>query len=646
MSWHPITGLSLFVNDILVATMPTFSSQPRPDISDKKLYIAKAPAHKPSAQNGKLILQSLSYAPTSIPINLDFEYVVKGGIDFIPVSFDKADKGKFPQAQLKTSFKGVSLEDGKLDHAYSLSGSRSEVNLGYPDQAAKCITDLDQCSYGFTISFYMEMDDIVDKTAFLTNGGDFQGSQGFAFFYEKNVMNVIVSTSSQIWRLAAPLNSIGKWYFYEISWHPATGLYLFINDQLVATQPTSNAFYRENQFDRKTSDIFVGRYSLLTEKNQNFADMKIDDLKFYTAKRNTLLDRNIIYRGSINKTIAERIVDFRKGEQERYSTYFDVALYGSPNFITLGNHKGCNFKTKRSQYADFQSDKLSCTGNLAKCDYGLTIAFKARFIYPSEGFVLFDSDYMTAKWLNDGLEVVMKTENDVWRTWTDKIQNGKLSLVEISWHQDLGIFVYNDGTLVAWSKPRPDKNPAGINWVEKITLGNSMASRRRGYALGRSRSVVDVNYVKFTEVHREMAMEEGVRVEPEVLVPEERPTEAPATAAPSRSPPIPGYERSERHYIRDNNNVGYEGLTHQQCADRCTNAFQQLGFECKSFEFGFHVREGTNLCNLSDKNRGTVNTRKFQPHDSYDYFERILDTEIRIANPDALDTSSITRGDI
>ena len=93
----------------------------------------------------------------------------------------------------------------------------------------------------------------------------------------------------------------------------------------------------------------------------------------------------------------------------------------------------------------------------------------------------------------------------------DKTQNGKLSLVEISWHQDLGIFVYNDGTLVAWSKPRPDKNPAGINWVEKITLGNSMASRRRGYALGRSRSVVDVNYVKFTEVHREMAMEEGVR---------------------------------------------------------------------------------------------------------------------------------------
>merc|ERR1712142_345417 len=137
MSWHPITGLSLFVNDILVATMPTFSSQPRPDTSDPKLYIAKAPANKPSAQNGKLILQSLSYTPVSIPVHLDFEYVVKGGIDFIPVSFDKADKGKFPQAELKTSFKGVSLEDGKLDHAYSLSGVRSEVNLGYPDQAAK-----------------------------------------------------------------------------------------------------------------------------------------------------------------------------------------------------------------------------------------------------------------------------------------------------------------------------------------------------------------------------------------------------------------------------------------------------------------------------------------------------------------------------
>jgi len=453
-----------------------------------------------------------------------------------------------------------------------------------------------------------------------------------------------VATSSQIWRLATPLQTIGKWFFYEISWHPAAGLYLFINDQLVATQPTTNVFYRDNAFDRPTTDIFVGRYSLLTEKNQNFADMKIDDLKFYTAKRNTLLDRNIIYRGSVNKTIPERIVDFRKGQGERYSTYFDVALYGNPTFIALGDHKGCNFQTKRNQYADFQSDRLSCTGNLAKCDYGLTIAFKVRFIYPSEGFVLFDSDYMTAKWLNDGLEVVMKTENDVWRTWTDKIQNGKLSLLEISWHQDLGIFVYNDGTLVAWSKPRPDKNPGGIQWVEKLTLGNSMAARRRGFAAGRSRSVVDVNYVKFTEVHREMAMEEGVRVEPELVVEVKQPTEAPTTPAPSRSPPIPGYERVERHYIRDNNNVGYEGLTHQECADRCTNAFQQLGFECKSFEFGFHVREGTNLCNLSDKNRLTVNKLKFQPHDSYDYFERILDTEIRIANPDAVDT--ITRGDI
>merc|ERR1711872_46336 len=114
---------------------------------------------------------------------------------------------------------------------------------------------------------------------------------------------------------------------------------------------------------------------------------------------------------------------------------------------------------------------------------------------------------------------------------------------------------------------------------------------------------------KFTEVHREMAMEEGVRVEPDVIPDKTPVTEAPATPAPSRSPEIAGYLRTERHYIRDNNNVGYEGLTHQQCADRCTNAFQQLGFECKSFE-------------------------------------RILDTEIRIANPDALDTSSITRGDI
>jgi hypothetical protein len=535
------------------------------------------------------------------------------------------------------------LEEGKLGKAYSLSGSRSEVNLGYPDQAAKCITDLDQCSYGFTISFYMEMDDIVDKTAFLTNGGDFQGSQGFAFFYEKNVMNVIVSTSSRIWRLATKLTEIGKWQFYEISWHPAYGLNLFINDRLVASQPTSNAFYRENQFERKTTDIFLGRYSLLTDKNQNFADMKIDDLKFYTAKRNTLLDRNIIYRGSVNKTIPERLVDFRDGEQQRYSSYFTVLFYGGPSFIRLGGHKGLKLQTKRNQYADMKTDKLSCTGNLAKCDYGLTVSFKARFIYPSEGFVLFDSDYMTAKWLNDGLEVVMRTETDVWRTWTDKIQNGKLALLEVSWHQDLGIFIYNDGTLVAWSKPRPDKNPRGIQWFEKIAIGNSLAHRNRGYGHRRSRSVVDVNYVKFTEVHREMAMEEGVRVEPDIITQIEVPTEAPATAAPSRSPPIPGYERFERHYIRDNNNVGYEGLTHQECADRCTNAFQQIGFECKSFEFGFHVREGTNLCNLSDKNRATVNSKKYQSHDSYDYFERILDTEIRIANSES---PSITRGDI
>ena len=57
-------------------------------------------------------------------------------------------------------------------------------------------------------------------------------------------------------------------------------------------------------------------------------------------------------------------------------------------------------------------------------------------------------------------------------------------------------------------------------------------------------------------------------MEPDVVPDLAPPTEAPTTPAPSRSPEIAGYVRTERHYIRDNNNVGYEGLTHQQCAGK------------------------------------------------------------------------------
>jgi len=117
-----------------------------------------------------------------------------------------------------------------------------------------------------------------------------------------------------------------------------------------------------------------------------------------------------------------------------------------------------------------------------------------------------------------------------------------------------------------------------------------------------------------------------------------------AITGPSRSPPIEGYEKIEGYYIRDNNDFQHPDLTLQRCADRCTNALKQFGYECKSFEYGY-LGEYGHRCNLSHNNRATVEKIKFQAHKNFDYFERNSDTEIKMADTDSVH-ASIAREEI
>lgn len=85
----------------------------------------------------------------------------------------------------------------------------------------------------------------------------------------------------------------GRWYFVEITWHPASGLKLFIDNEQrgetearVVTSNSLGSFYigRPNQ-----GDVPSGRYS-----NGNF---DIDEMEIWYGDRENLLAFGYINRG-------------------------------------------------------------------------------------------------------------------------------------------------------------------------------------------------------------------------------------------------------------------------------------------------------------------------------------------------------------
>jgi hypothetical protein len=144
-----------------------------------------------------------------------------------------------------------------------------------------CLSDIDHCTGGFTITTNVKFSTLTDNTYIISSGGNLPNTKGIALYYQGGKIHFVVSTSSQTWHLTIPHTfTLNVWHHIELSWQKNLGSELIDNGKLVGsvTQPV-------NQHATIVKQIAIGHgYTQST----THISMKVEGLKIVDANRVSL----------------------------------------------------------------------------------------------------------------------------------------------------------------------------------------------------------------------------------------------------------------------------------------------------------------------------------------------------------------------
>nr|KAG5710229.1 hypothetical protein BaRGS_006748 [Batillaria attramentaria] len=270
---------------------------------------------------------------------------------------------------------------------------------------------------------------------------------------------------------------MATWYFIEVSWSRDDGLSLYVNQQRLSHQPTGTYVPPEA---RRSMKMYVGRDDA---GRNSYPAVTMDEMDLYYGDRQTLLDIDFIERG--RPTNHHFSMDSISRGRLDHETMV-VTLQGNPR-VTDGKVGQAVELDGQDDVIDFGDRSNECFGNLDFCPHGVLVALWLRpeQLREKSYFVATGNNGVSLSYRDRKLKVMAATTSKTWEISTSDFAPDRWQFIEVSFHPDTGLRLYEGGRLVAESgKSEQRSDPAPTSYdLDRFYLGRGnvdMGANRHG----------------------------------------------------------------------------------------------------------------------------------------------------------------------
>ena len=139
-----------------------------------------------------------------------------------------ADRIHHPTTLIQT-YGSPRLVPGKIDNALQLNGRLQKAEFEHSDDG--CLGNLDNCHHGILLALWLRLDKLEEGMYYLSSGVN-----GITISYVDRKIRVKAETSTREWMLTTSELDKGDWFYVEISWDPASGLRLYLDNELLVEE--------------------------------------------------------------------------------------------------------------------------------------------------------------------------------------------------------------------------------------------------------------------------------------------------------------------------------------------------------------------------------------------------------------------------
>ena len=180
-------------------------------------------------------------------------------------------------------------------HHSSIGRGHSQVHLHtighlvtfyFGNQRDKCFGNLEECTNGFIMAFWLKPYYTLDNVAYISSGGQTATSMGVSLEKSGDKYYLDFRTSTQAWRVRQGYVALDSWVHMIWTWDGVTGS-MYINGCLASSQDNpSTGTYNQDEWKNR---FFIGCKN--NPGGNSPAEMAIDELKVWDAPS----DENLIH---------------------------------------------------------------------------------------------------------------------------------------------------------------------------------------------------------------------------------------------------------------------------------------------------------------------------------------------------------------
>ena len=134
------------------------------------------------------------------------------------------DRINHPTTLIRT-FGSPNLVSGKIGQALRLTGRLQKAEFEHVDDS--CLGNLDLCHHGVLLSLWLRFDKLEEGMYYISTG-----INGITVSYVDRKLRIKAATTTRQWKLSTSRMEKREWHYVEISWDPAAGLKLYVDNEL------------------------------------------------------------------------------------------------------------------------------------------------------------------------------------------------------------------------------------------------------------------------------------------------------------------------------------------------------------------------------------------------------------------------------
>ncbi|XP_052098806.1 uncharacterized protein LOC127733493 [Mytilus californianus] len=346
-----------------------------------------------------------------------------------------------------------------------------------------CLSDLDKCTNGFTITTNVHFTTLTDNTYIISSGGNLQNTKGIALYYQGGNIHFVVSTSTKTWHLVTSHKlTLNVWHHLELSWNQNLGCELVDNGKLVGsvTQPIPHHATVVKQ-------IAIG-YGYT--QSTTHISMKVEGFKTVDANRASLVVAGIFTTAistthttttpttmvtmtteepTTTVTTNQMTTDFSCGAKEVKFDFIEIkgnvlvtpeynfTVYKNPTIRPENNGHAVLILNTTGQYVELPNKGIECIQDMTKCESGFTLSLEIkwldinstnkRYIFSSGGDKVNNSGLALYLWHGE-LYCSAKKDKTIWTAKAKlNVKAGEWHSYQVSWNKKDGFVVYLDGQV-------------------------------------------------------------------------------------------------------------------------------------------------------------------------------------------------------